>query len=43
MLSSVPVPEKFFLPENITASIAGGVLCGIGIGMNYYWCKNIKV
>lgn len=29
----MPVPEKSFLPENITACIAGGVLCGIGAGI----------
>lgn len=33
LLSAVPIPDHSYLPENITAAIAGGVLCGIGAGV----------
>lgn len=32
-LSAVPVPAVSYLPDNITACIAGGILCGIGSAM----------
>lgn len=32
-LSLIPIPEVSYLPEHITAAIAGGVLCGIGAGI----------
>lgn len=32
-LSVVPVPEQSYLPDKITACIAGGVLCGLGCAM----------
>lgn len=33
LLSMVPIPDHTVLPENITAAVAGGVLCGIGAGI----------
>lgn len=32
-LSAVPIPQASYLPDNITACIAGGILCGIGSAM----------
>ncbi len=32
-LSAVPVPEHNYLPDTITACIAGGILCGMGSAM----------
>lgn len=32
-LSAVPVPQINYLPDTITACIAGGILCGIGSSM----------
>lgn len=33
MLSLVPVAEYNYLPDTITACLAGGILCGLGCGM----------
>lgn len=32
-LSAVPVPEVSYLPDNITACVAGGIFCGLGCAM----------
>lgn len=32
-LSAVPVPQVNYLPDTITACVAGGILCGIGASM----------
>lgn len=33
ILSLVPVPDHSYLPDKITACVAGGVLCGVGAAM----------
>lgn len=33
LLSLVPIPDHSYLPENITAAVTGGILCGIGAGI----------
>lgn len=33
LLSLIPIPDHNYLPENITAAVTGGILCGIGAGI----------
>ena len=36
-LTVVPIADHLLVDEHLTACVAGGVICGIGAGMTYFW------